>query len=86
MLPALLAHGHTVVAYVRSENKLRSLITARLAERITIHTGDALDSNGVEAALREHGCNAISTLHLSRIASPSPDQIQRVELDHATSG
>lgn len=60
MLPAMLAHGHNVVAYVRSESKLRSLVSARLAEQITIYVGDALDSQAVEKALREHGCDAIS--------------------------
>lgn len=59
MLPALLAHNHTVVAYVRSREKLLSLISKRLAERVTIHIGDALDTNAVEAALRQYGCDGV---------------------------
>ena len=59
MIPALLAHNYTVIAYVRSEAKLRSLITPRLADKLTIHTGDALDTNAVEFALRKHNCDAV---------------------------
>ena len=59
VIPALLAHGHTVVAYIRSEAKLRSLITPALFDAITIHIGDALDTSAVEAALRQHGCDGI---------------------------
>lgn len=67
MLPALLAHGHPVVAYVRNEAKLRSLITERLAVRVTINVGDAIDTHCVEAALRQYGCDAISTSTLQSI-------------------
>lgn len=59
MIPALLAHNQTVIAYVRSEARLRSLITPRLADKIAIHTGDALDTDAVEVALREHDCDAV---------------------------
>lgn len=59
LIPALLAHNHTVVAFIRSETKLRSLITPRLAALITIHIGDALDTDSVKAALSQHGCDAI---------------------------
>jgi putative NADH-flavin reductase len=59
LLPALLAHGHTVVAFVRSKDKLRSLITPKLYDTITVITGDALDTDAVEAALLEHNCGAL---------------------------
>lgn len=59
LLPALLAHNHTVVAFIRNKAKLLTLISPRLANSITIHIGDALDTASVETALREHGCDAL---------------------------
>lgn len=59
LLPALLAHGHTVIAYVRSASKLQGLVTPALFNATTTYEGDALDSAGVEAALRQHNCDAV---------------------------
>ena len=61
LLTALLAHNHTVTAFIRSKAKLLSLITPALAShpQLTIHIGDALDTHSVETALREHDCDAI---------------------------
>ena len=59
LVPALLAHGHTVTAMVRSVDKLRSLLPQDLFSRISTIQGDALDSAAVEAALREHNCDAV---------------------------
>lgn len=58
LIPALLAHGHEVIAYVRSISKLQGLITPELFKAIKICEGDALDSAGVEAALRKYNCDA----------------------------
>ena len=67
LIPALLAHGHEVIAYVRSTFKLRGLVAERLFNAITTHEGDALDSAGVERALRQHDCDAIMNTAGNRI-------------------
>ena len=36
VLPALLSHGHTVIAFVRAPDKLQSLLTPALFDRITV--------------------------------------------------
>ena len=68
LIPALLVHGHQVTAYVRSASRLLSLIPASLVERISIYEGDALDSQAVESALRQHNCNAIVQTSGTRLA------------------
>ena len=59
LIPALLAHKHTVIVYVRSPDKLRQFISPALYNLITVTTGDTLDSSAVEAALRTHSCDAL---------------------------
>ncbi len=59
LIPALLAHGHIVTTYVRSVEKLRSLISPALFEKISVYVGDALDSSEVEHAIRQHDCDAV---------------------------
>lgn len=59
ILPALLVHGHDVFAYVRSPEKLQSMMSTDLLERITIIKGDAMDSQAIASALIEHQCDAI---------------------------
>lgn len=58
-IPALLAHGHDVTAFVRSPEKLRGLVTPALYNLITVYKGDAFDSAQVENALVSHTCDAI---------------------------
>jgi putative NADH-flavin reductase len=67
LIPALLVHGHEVVAYVRSASKLHSLTTPGLFDAIKIYEGDALDSVAVEAALHQHACDAIMNTAGNRI-------------------
>jgi len=59
LIPALLARQHEVVAFVRSPEKLRALIAPALHESITVYKGDAFDSEAVEHAIKNHGCDAI---------------------------
>ena len=68
LIPALIAHGHNVTAYVRSANKLRSLISSALFEKVSIYEGDALDSAAVDDALRKHDCDAIMNTAGNRVA------------------
>ena len=67
LIPALLVHGHEVIAYVRSTSKLQSLIPPTLFSAIKTYEGDALDSAAVEAALRQHACDAIMNTAGNRI-------------------
>lgn len=59
VVPALLAHGHSVVAYVRSADKLRVMLPTSLLECIKIEQGDAFDIESVAATLRRHDCDAL---------------------------
>lgn len=59
LIPAVLAHGHVVIAYVRSPEKLRGLVSPSLLPLITVVTGDATDSASVKEALLIHDCDAI---------------------------
>lgn len=59
LIPALLAHHHSVVAYVRSPSKLQSLLPATLHEQILVVQGDATDSAAIKRAILEHRCEAV---------------------------
>jgi nucleoside-diphosphate-sugar epimerase len=59
LIPALLSHNHTVVAYVRNPPKLKSLLKPELLSPITIVKGDATDTAGIYRAIIEHNCNAL---------------------------
>ena len=58
ILPALLAHNHQVVVYVRNESKLRDLIPETVFNRVTIVIGDATNSGAIRDALVENQCDA----------------------------
>ncbi|KAF7563276.1 hypothetical protein G7046_g855 [Stylonectria norvegica] len=64
-LPALIKHGHTVVAYVRSPGKLTPAIRADLA---SVVTGSATDTPALKDALLSHNCDAI--FHAAGLAKP----------------
>ena len=59
LIPALLSHNHSVVAYVRNPRKLESLLNPDLLAPITIVKGDATDATGMHRAIIENNCNAI---------------------------
>ena len=59
LIPALIAHGHVVIAYVRSMSKLRTTISPPLFDEIETYEGDALDSSAVEDAIQKYACDAI---------------------------
>ena len=56
MLPALLAHKHQVVAYVRSPIKISSEAMSNLD---SIVVGSASDSTAIKAAILSHNCDAV---------------------------
>jgi nucleoside-diphosphate-sugar epimerase len=59
LIPALIAHGHTVVAYVRSSSKLTSLLPPSLLNKIEVVSGDAEDEEAMKAALVKFDCDAV---------------------------
>lgn len=59
IIPSLLLHGHRVVAFVRSPERLKAKISPALYSRLTLVTGDGFDSSAVEAAIRTHDCDAV---------------------------
>ena len=63
-MPALITHEHVVVCYVRSPEKLRSLIPSNLLQKVIMCEGDALDSEALTRALLENDCEGIiNTAH-----------------------
>lgn len=59
VVAALIAHNHTVVVYVRSPTKLRTLLPPALIDRVEIFQGDAFDTATIAQALRDHSCDAL---------------------------
>lgn len=59
LVPALLTHNHTVIAFVRSANKLESLLPSSVYQQITVVEGDAKDSSSITKAILENGCDAV---------------------------
>lgn len=56
MLPALLAHKHQVVAYVRTPAKISSEAKSKFD---SIVVGSATDSAAIKAAILSHNCDAV---------------------------
>lgn len=59
IIPALLAHNHSVVAFIRSESKLRQLVHSAVVDKCTIVTGDATNAAAIETALVQNRCDAL---------------------------
>lgn len=59
LVAALLTHGHVVVAYVRSANKLESLLPASIYSQITVVEGNAKDPSSISRTILEHNCEAV---------------------------
>ena len=56
MLPALLAHKHQVVAYVRTPSKISPEAASKFD---SIVAGSASDSVAIKAAILSHNCDAV---------------------------
>jgi nucleoside-diphosphate-sugar epimerase len=56
LLPALLAHKHQVIAYVRTPAKMSAEATSKLD---SIVVGSASDSAAIKAAILSHNCDAV---------------------------
>jgi nucleoside-diphosphate-sugar epimerase len=69
LVPALLTHGHSVVAYVRSASKLETLLPATVYEQVTVVQGDAKSSQSIKKAILDHKCDAVvSTAGVAALA------------------
>ncbi len=77
LLPALQAHGHEVVVFVRSESKLKQLVPSSIVSRATIATGNASDSNAVRTALVSNRSDAL--VNSAGLASIFPWQDPRMQ-------
>jgi uncharacterized protein YbjT (DUF2867 family) len=56
LIPALIAHNHQVVVYVRSASKLPSTATAHLT---AVVEGDGTDRDAIKAAILKENCGAV---------------------------
>lgn len=56
MVPALIAHKHQVVAYVRTPSKMSAEATSKVD---SVVVGSASDSASIKAAILAHGCDAV---------------------------
>jgi nucleoside-diphosphate-sugar epimerase len=59
LIPALLSHSHSLIAYVRSPNKLQTLLPATIYEQINVVQGDATDSQAIKRAIIANECEAV---------------------------
>lgn len=59
LVPALLTHGHSVVAYVRSSAKLESLLPSDVYQRIDVVQGNAKSSQEIRKAILDTKCNGV---------------------------
>jgi len=59
LVAALLAHEHSVVAFVRSQTKLESLLPTSIFQHITVVQGDATDSESIKKAILDNNCDAV---------------------------
>jgi len=59
LVAALLTHGHSVTAFVRSSNKLESLLPASVYDQISVVQGNATDSLSIKKAILDANCDAV---------------------------
>jgi len=70
LVPALLTHGHTVVAFVRSSTKLEALLPPSVYQQIQVTEGDAKDSESIKKAILSFDCDAVVTTAGLAAAAP----------------
>ena len=76
-IPALLAHKHEVVVFVRSETKLQKLLPSAIFSDLTVVTGNATDSGAVEDAIVNNRCDAF--INSAGLAAIFPGQAPRMQ-------
>ncbi|MCJ1379340.1 hypothetical protein MMC17_002441 [Xylographa soralifera] len=77
LVPALLAHKHQVVVYVRNERKLKDLIDSSVTSQVAIVTGDATDAQAIKEALVNYQCDAL--INSAGLAAILPWQAPRMQ-------
>lgn len=70
LVAALLTHGHSVVAFVRSPQKLESLLPASVYHQLEVVQGSATDSTAMKNAILDHDCDAI--INTAGVAAIAP--------------
>lgn len=78
LIPALLAHNHSVVIFVRSESKLKNLVDSAALSRCAIVTGDATDTKAIEEAILTHKCDAL--VNSAGMAAPTSWQAPKMQV------
>lgn len=79
LIPALLTHGHNVVAYVRSPDKLESLLPPSVYERTKVVKGDATDPTSIKTAILDTGCDAVvNTAGVAALAPWGKSDLPRI--------
>lgn len=59
LVASLLTHRHSVVAFVRSSNKLESLLPSSVYRQIVVVQGDATDPASIKRAILDAKCDAV---------------------------
>ena len=67
LLPALIAHNHKVVAFVRSPSKLSAEAKTSVESLVT---GSATDSAAIKAAILDNSCDAV--VNAAGLAAKTP--------------
>ena len=79
LVAALLTHGHSVVAYVRSANKLQSLLPASVYSQIQVVQGDGSDSDSIKKAILDTNCDAVvNTAGVAAMAPWGKSELPRI--------
>ena len=77
LVPALLAHKHNVVVYVRSETKVKEVLPPSIVSKVSVVTGDATNAAAIESALVDHACDAF--VNSAGLANVFPWQAPRMQ-------
>ena len=79
LVAALLTHSHSVVAYVRSSNKLESLVPATIYRELAVVQGDATDTAAIKRAILDASCDAVvNTAGLAAMAPWSKSDLPAI--------
>ncbi|KAF2010554.1 NAD(P)-binding protein [Aaosphaeria arxii CBS 175.79] len=70
LVAALLTHNHTVVAFVRSAQKLQNLVPESIYRQISVVQGSAKDSDAIKRAILDANCDAV--VNTAGVAAMAP--------------
>ncbi|KAK9314927.1 hypothetical protein V1522DRAFT_415852 [Lipomyces starkeyi] len=79
LIPALLSHNHSVVAFVRSSSKLSSMLPSALLSQIVVVEGDAKSSGSIKKAILDKDCDAVvNTAGLAAVMPWQKSELPRI--------